>query len=29
VHHSVILELNISSYRMEQAKKNQSKPEDE
>ena len=29
VHHSVILELNISSYRMEQAKKNQAKPEDE
>lgn len=28
VHHSVILELNISSYRMEQAKKNHSKPED-
>jgi DNA replication protein DnaC len=29
VHHSVILELNISSYRMEQAKRNQAKPEDE
>jgi DNA replication protein DnaC len=29
VHHSVILELNISSYRMEQAKKNHAKPEDE
>ena len=29
VHHSVILELNISSYRMEQAKKNQAKPEDQ
>src|SRR6476469_6434228 len=29
VHHSVILELNISSYRMEQARKNQAKPEDE
>jgi hypothetical protein len=29
VHHSVILELNIPSYRIEQAKKNQSKSEDE
>jgi DNA replication protein DnaC len=29
VHHSVILELNIPSYRIEQAKKNQSKTEDE
>ena len=29
VHHSVILELHISSYRMEQAKKNQAKPEGE
>jgi len=29
VHHSVILELNITSYRMEQAKKNQTKTEDQ
>jgi len=29
VHHSVILELNITSYRMEQAKKNQTKIEDQ
>src|SRR3954453_10486299 len=29
VHHSVILELNIPSYRMEHAKKNQAKPEDQ
>lgn len=29
VHHSVILELNIPSYRIEQAKKNQSKPDDD
>ena len=29
VHHSVILELNIPSYRIEQAKKNQSKTEDQ
>lgn len=28
-HHSVILELNISSYRMETANRNQSKPESE
>ena len=29
VHHSVILELNITSYRMEQAKKNQTKTEEQ
>lgn len=29
VHHSVILELNIPSYRIEQAKKNQTKTEDQ
>jgi DNA replication protein DnaC len=29
VHHSVILELNITSYRMEQAKKNQTKIKDQ
>ena len=29
VHHSIILELNVKSYRMEQAKKNQQRTNDE